>query len=209
MTQATREMPVRADTWRPTDPVMETLIRRCAADAEAGAARDGVREYMAGALILVILFVILLIAGVATAAAIMIPLALFGAGALYMVQSARPEPVDRRKALDVIGGPGNLPAGYLVHPGAWSAGMREHVAAVPQSQLQAAVDMARTFPGSVNDLLSFSGTIASQLPPVKHHLTPEDVKKRSRDMVHVGLPLIKEFNEKYPKAALPSGKKKK
>ena len=52
MTQSVREMPVRADTWRPTDPVMETILRRCIADAEAGAARDGVREYMAGALIL-------------------------------------------------------------------------------------------------------------------------------------------------------------
>jgi hypothetical protein len=208
-TQTVREMPVRADTWRPTDPVMESLIQRCIADAEAGEARDGVREYMAGALILAVVFVVLLIAGVATVAAIMIPLVLFGAGALYIVQAGKPGPVDRRKALAAIGGPGNLPAGYLVHPGAWSAGMREHVAAVPQSQLKASVELARAFPGSVNDLLSFTGTIAAQLPPAKHHLTPEDVAHRARDIYHIGSPIIKSFNEKYPKAELPAGKKKK
>ncbi|GIM94995.1 hypothetical protein [Paractinoplanes toevensis] len=212
MTQPQREMPIRADKWRPTDPVLEGLIRRCASDAEAGASRDGVREYMAGAMILAILFVGLLIAGVGTGAAIMIPLLLFGAGALFMVLNTRPAPVERRKALDPIGGPGGLPAGYLVHPGAWVAGMREYTAGVPQSQLRAAVELCRSFPGSVNDLLAFTGSIAAQLPPAKHPLTPEDVAHRSRDMVHVGMPIIQSFNEKYPKkelAAAGKGKKKK
>jgi hypothetical protein len=211
MTQAARDMPVRADAWRPTDPILESLIRRCHADAEAGASRDGVREYMAGAMILVILFVILLAAGVATAAAILIPVVLFGAGALFMVQNSKPEAVDARSALDPIGGAGKLPAGYLVHPVAWTTGMREHVAAVPQSQLMAAVELARTFPGSVDDLLNFTGTLASQLPVPKRHLTPDDVAHRARDMVRVGLPVIKDFNARYPKAepAAAKGKKKK
>ncbi|GID99835.1 hypothetical protein [Paractinoplanes durhamensis] len=208
-TQTMREMPVRADAWRPTDPVLEGLIRRCVSDAEAGAARDGVREYMAGAMILAVLFVILLVSGVATGAAILIPLVLFGAGALFMVLNNKPGPVDRRTALTPIGGPGGLPAAYLVHPVAWSAGMREYVAGVPQSQLMAAVEMARTFPGSVHDLLSFTGTIASQLPAPRHHLTPEDVVHRTRDMVHVGLPIIKDFNTKYPKVESSTGGKKK
>ncbi|GAA0527265.1 hypothetical protein GCM10010172_04700 [Paractinoplanes ferrugineus] len=207
-TTTVREMPVRADTWRPTDPIMEGLIRRCIADAEAGEARDGVREYMAGALILAVLFVVMLVVGVPAGVAILVPLVLFGAGALYMVLASKPAPVDRRKALEVIGGPGNLPAGYLVHPGAWAAGMREHVAAVPQSQLKAAVEMARTFPGSVNDLLGFTGTIAAQLP-VRHHLSPEDVAHRARDIYHIGSPIINDFNTKYPKAEPATGKKKK
>jgi hypothetical protein len=208
-TQSAREMPVRADAWRPTDPVLEAIIRRCITDAEAGASRDGVREYMAGALILAVAGVGLLIAGAGAGAAIVIPLLLFAAGAFYMISVNKPVPIERRKALDPMGGPGRLPAGYLVHPGAWSAGMREYVTGIPQSQLVAAAEMARAFPGSVDDLLLFTGTIAAQLPPVKHHLTPEDVHRRSRDLVHVGLPVIQGFNEKYPKAEPPAGKGKK
>jgi hypothetical protein len=211
VTQPPRDMPIRADKWRPTDPVLEGLIRRCASDAEAGASRDGVREYMAGAMILAVLLVGLVIAGVGTAAAIMVPLLLFGAGALFMVLNSRPAPVQRAKALDPIGGPGSLPAGYLVHPVAWSAGMREHTTGVPQWQLRAAVELCRSFPGSVDDLLVFTGTIAAHLPPAKHPLSPEDVVHRSRDMVLVGMPIIKDFNERYPKelAAAGKGKKKK
>ncbi|GIF22175.1 hypothetical protein BJ973_002500 [Actinoplanes tereljensis] len=210
MPQTLREMPIRADKWRPTDPVLEGLIRRCASDAEAGAARDGVREYMAGAMILSVVFVGLLLAGVGPGAAIMIPLLLFGAGAMYMVLNTKPAAADRAGALAPIGGAGSLPAGYLVHPVSWAAGMREYTAGVPQSQLRAAVELCRSFPGSVNDLLIFTGSIAAQLPAPKHPLTPEDVVHRTRDLVHVGMPIIKDFNEKYPKPlAVTSGKKKK
>jgi hypothetical protein len=86
--------------------------------------------------------------------------------------------------------------------------MAEHVAYLPESQLRAAADMSRSFPGSVDDLLIFTGTIAAQLPTPKHHLTPEDVAHRTRDMVRVGLPVIQNFNLKYPPpAAEPAGKK--
>jgi hypothetical protein len=213
MAQKTRDMPVRADGWRPTDPVLEAVIKRCAADAEAGAARDGVREYMAGAMILVVLAVVLLAAGQSATAAILVPAVLFVAVAFYMVSKAKPVPVERARALAPIGGPGRLPAGYLVHPGAWSAGMAEHVAYIPESQLRAAADMCATFPGSVDDLLQFTGTIAAQLPHPRHHLTPEDVEHRTRDLVRVGLPVIKNFNDKYPPVPAEStdkkGKKKK
>ena len=208
MAQTTREMPVRADGWRPTDPVLEAIIKRCVTDAEAGAARDGVREYMAGAMILVVLAVVLLAAGQSATVAILLPAALFAAAAIYMVAKAKPVPVERSRALAPMGGPGKLPAGYLVHPRAWSAGMAEHVAYLPESQLRAAADMARAFPGSVDDLLVFTGTIAAQLPRTKHHLTPDDVAHRSRDMVRVGLPVIHDFNQKYPPAPpAPAGKK--
>ena len=55
MAQTIRDMPVRSDGWRPTDPVVEGIIKRGLADAETSAARDGVREIMAGAMILVVL----------------------------------------------------------------------------------------------------------------------------------------------------------
>ncbi|WP_433384581.1 hypothetical protein ACQPZX_24050 [Actinoplanes sp. CA-142083] len=208
MAQSTREMPVRADGWRPTDPVLEAIIKRCITDAEHGASRDGVREYMAGAMILGVLAFVMIIAGMPAAAAIMIPVALFAAGGLYMVSKANPVPVKRAKALAPMGGPGRLPAGYLVHPRAWEAGMAEHVAYLPESQLRAAADMSRSFPGSVDDLLIFTGTIAAQLPTPKHHLTPADVEHRTRDLVRVGLPVIRDFNVKYPPpAAAPAGKK--
>jgi hypothetical protein len=213
MAQSTREMPVRADRWRPTDPVLEAVIKRCAADAEAGAARDGVREYMAGAMILVVLAVVLLAAGRSATAAIGVPAVLFAAVAVYVVSKAKPVPVERSRALAPMGGPGRLPAGYLVHPGAWSAGMAEHVAYLPESQLRAAADMCATFPGSVDDLLQFTGTIAAQLPHPRHPRTAEDVAHRTRDLVRVGLPVIKNFNEKYPLGSAESpdkrGKKKK
>jgi hypothetical protein len=208
MAQTTRDMPVRADGWRPTDPVLEAVIKRCVADAEAGAARDGVREYMAGAMILVVLAVVLLVAGQPATVAVLVPAALFAAGAVYMVSKAKPAPVRRSRALAPMGGPGRLPAGYLVHPGAWSAGMAEHVAYIPESQLRAAAAMCAAFPGSVDDLLQFTGTIAAQFPPPKHHLSPADVEHRTRDLVRVGLPVIKDFNEKYPPAALESSDKK-
>jgi hypothetical protein len=208
MAQSTREMPVRTDGWRPTDPVLEAIIKRCRTDAEAGAARDGVREYMAGAMILGLLAVVLLMTGQSPNVAILLPGALFAAGALYMVTKSRPEPTDRAKALDPMGGAGRLPAGYLVHPGAWAAGLAEHVAYIPESQLRAAADMSRAFPGSVDDLLQFTGTIAAQLPTPKRHLTPDDVTHRTRDLVRVGMPVIKDFNEKYPPAPpAPAGKK--
>ena len=204
----TRDMPVRADGWRPTDPVLEAIIKRCVTDAEAGASRDGVREYMAGAMILVVLAVVLLATGQSATMAIVVPAALFAAAAIYMVSKAEPAPAKRSRALAPMGGPGKLPAGYLVHPGAWSAGMAEHVAYLPESQLRAAAGMCATFPGSVDDLLQFTGTIAAQFPQPKHHLTADDVAHRTRDLVRVGLPVIKEFNDKYPPAAIESADKK-
>jgi hypothetical protein len=209
MAQSTREMPVRTDGWRPTDPVFEGIIKRGLADAETTAARDGVREIMAGAMILVVLAVGLLMAGQSPVVAILMPAALFIGGAYYVAAKAEPGPVDHSRALDVMGGPGNLPAGYLVHPGAWMGGMAKHVAYIPESQLRAAADMCAAFPGSVDRLLQFTGTIAAQFPPPGHPLTADDVAHRSRELVQTGLPMIRAFNETYPQDPPASGKKKK
>ncbi|GIE98835.1 hypothetical protein [Paractinoplanes rishiriensis] len=209
MAQGTREMPVRADGWRPTDQVFEGIIKRCVEDAEAGASRDGTREYMAGAVILVVLLVVMLMAGVPTEMALLIPGVLFGAGALYMITATKPEPVKRHRALAPLGGPGRLPAGYLVHPRAWQAGMAEHVAYIPESQLRAAAELCSSFPGSVDDLLIFTGTIAAQFPAPRN-ASGADVDRRARDLVLVGMPILRDYNEKYPapKPAPAKGKKK-
>jgi hypothetical protein len=208
MAQPTREMPARADGWRPTDEIFEGIIKRCAEDADAGAARDGTREYMAGFLILAVLGVAVLIAGEPVLLALLLVGGLFAAGAYYMVNNSEPGPVERHRALGPIGGPGKLPAGYLVHPRAWQAGMAEHVAYIPESQLRAAAELARNFPGSVDDLLIFTGTIAAQLPTPKHNSTPNDVDRRAHDLVRVGAPILRDYNEKYPAAKpAPAGKK--
>jgi hypothetical protein len=208
MAQTTRDMPVRADGWRPTDPVFEGIIKRGLADAETSAARDGVREIMAGAMILVVLAAGLLMAGQSPVVAILLPAALFVGGTYYVASKAEPGPVDPSLALDVVGGAGNLPAGYLVHPGAWVGGMAKHVAYIPESQLRAAADMCAAFPGSVDRLLQFTGTIAAQFPPPAHHLTPDDVAHRARELVQTGLPMIKAFKETYPQDSPGSGGKK-
>jgi hypothetical protein len=208
MAQPTREMPARADGWRPTDEVFEGIIKRCVEDAEAGASRDGTREYMAGFLILAVLLVGVLIAGQPVLLALLLPAGLFAAGAFYMVNNSEPAQVQRHKALNPIGGPGKLPAGYLVHPRVWQGGMAEHVAFIPESQLRAAAELARSFPGSVDDLLIFTGTIAAQLPTPKQHGAAQDVNRRAHDLVRVGMPILKDYNEKYPAPKpAPAGKK--
>jgi hypothetical protein len=177
--------------------VFEGILKRCTEDAEAGADRDGTREYMAGAVILAVLGLLLLAAGQPALLVLLVPGGLFALGALYMISTARPAAVDRRRALAPIGGPGGLPAGYLAHPRAWRAGMAEHVAYVPESQLRAAVELCRWFPGSVDDLLIFTGTIAAQFP-LPHTVSAGDLDRRARDLVHVGMPILKKYNAKYP-----------
>jgi hypothetical protein len=209
MAQSTRDMPIRADGWRPTDPVVEAIINRCLDDVDAGGSRDGVRELMAGAMILVVLAAALMMAGQSPAVALLIPAALFAAVAIYVVANAEPVPVDHSEALEPMGGPGRLPAGYLVHPGAWKGGMAAHVAYVPESQLRAAADMCAAFPGSVDRLLQFTGTIAAQFPHPDRHLTPEDVENRAHELVLAGLPMIKAFNDQTPQPQLGGKKGKK
>jgi hypothetical protein len=202
-----RAMPVRADSWQPADPIIDSIIHRCLDEAESVEGSAGSSTLMGGAAVLAVLGVaIAAFAGSATAA-LTVPLLIGGAGLAYMVLKAVPERGPRHATLAVVGGPGRLPAGYLVHTDAWAAGMAEYLAYLPESQLQAAVQMCRDFPGTVDNLLSFTASIAAQVPAATH-AGPADVERRTKDLVKVGAPVLREFLAQNPPKALPAGGKK-
>lgn len=213
MGHSKRPMPVRQDLWQPRDQILDTIIRRCLSEAESEEGSEGGSTIMGGAIMLAVLGVAILALSGSAQAAIGIPLVL-GAGAMtYMVMKAPADRGPRHATLAVVGGPGRLPAGYLVHAEAWVAGMAEYVAHLPESQLRASVQMCRDFPGTVDDLILFTGSIAIHVPPV-HHATPADVERRARDLVKVGAPILKDYLAAHPPRPLPSaegkkGKKKK
>ncbi|MET0414508.1 MAG: hypothetical protein ABW022_00615 [Actinoplanes sp.] len=203
-----RAMPVRTDRWQPDDRIYEGVLRRCAADADSAESPDGTAEYMAVGLILAVLAVVILFVSDSPSTAILIcgllGVAFFG----YMVTRNKAPQGDRREALRGIGGAGRLPAGFLVHPLAWKAGMAEHVRGLPESQLRAAADMCHLYPGTVDDLLIFVGNLAIHVPP-KPNATPDDVAKRARALVRAGLPLIAQHIKTTPALPRPAAAKKK
>jgi hypothetical protein len=201
-------MPVRQDLWQPVDPILDGIIRRCLDEAESDESSEGGSTLMGGALVLVMLGVMILALGGPVQAAIGIPLVLGGAGFLYLINNSSTDRGARHATLAVVGGPGRLPAGYLVHQGAWEAGMAEYVAYLPESQLQASVQMCRTFPGTVDDLILFTGQIAIHVPAMQH-ATPADVARRTKDLVKVGAPILREYLTNNPPPALPAGGKPK
>jgi hypothetical protein len=205
-----RTLPVRDDHWQPTDRIYEGLIARAVDRSEDTEARDGTAEMMAGAMILVVLFVVVLQSSGSVTAALGVIGGLGALGFFYMVTSARPARSDRSKLLVELGGPGGLPAGYLVHKKAWAAGMAEHVAGVPESQLLAAAELCNIFPGTVNDLLRFVGNVAIHVPAGRH-TSAEDVRRRARELVHVAKPIVVDYAKSAPKlpAPPPEGRKKK
>ena len=207
---AQRTMPVRADRWQPEDRILDGLITRAVDNSEDSEARDGTAEMMAGALILIVLFVVIMAGAHSATAALVICGLLGGIGFLYMVGSSRPATGDRRGALLELGGPGLLPAGYLVHPKAWEAGMADHVAGVPESQLLAASELCNIFPGTVNDLLSFVGHVAIHVPAGRS-TSQEDVLRRARELVRIGKPIVVDYAKSAPKLPTPppEGKGKK
>jgi hypothetical protein len=213
MGQSKRPLPVREDLWQPNDQILDTIIRRCLTEAESEEGSEGGSTIMGGAIMLAVLGVAILALSGNVQAAIAIPLVL-GAGLIgYMVLKAPADDGPRHATLAVVGGPGRLPAGYLVHTDAWAAGMAEHVAYLPESQLQASVRMCRDFPGTVDDLILFTGSIAVHVPAVPH-ATPADVERRAADLVKVGGPILKDYLAAHPPQPLPSpggkkGKKKK
>nr|WP_221377594.1 hypothetical protein [Actinoplanes polyasparticus] len=207
---AQRTLPVREDRWQPTDRIYEGLIARAVDRSEDSEARDGTAEMMAGALILVILFIVVMKGSGSVTAALAVTGLLGALGFLYTVNSARPAKGNRSQALQELGGPGLLPAGYLVHPKAWQAGMSDHVASVPESQLLAAAELCNIFPGTVNDLLRFVGNVAIHVPSGRH-TNAEDVRRRARELVHVAKPIVVDYAKSAPKlpAPPPEGKKSK
>lgn len=74
-------------------------------------------------------------------------------GMAYTGMKSPPLKVDQLRILRSLGGPGNLPAGYLVHPLAWRAGLPEYLAGIPERRIRIAVELCRTHPGAINDLL--------------------------------------------------------
>jgi hypothetical protein len=208
MGQTKRPMPVREDLWQPNDPILDTIIRRCLDEAESDEGSEGGSTIMGGAIILAVLGVVILAMSGNAQAAIGIPL-LLGAGMIgYMILKASGDDGPRHATLAVVGGPGRLPAGYLVHTDAWAAGMAEYVAYLPESQLQASVQMCRDFPGTVDDLIQFTGSIAIHVPAT-HHATPADVERRAKDLVRVGAPILKDYLAAHPPQPLPSADGKK
>jgi hypothetical protein len=211
MGHSKRPLPVREDLWQPNDQILDTIIRRCLDEAESSEGSEGGSTIMGGAIMLAVLGVVILATSGNAEAAIGLPLVLGAVMMGYMIMKAPSGDGPRHATLAVVGGPGRLPAGYLVHADAWAAGMAEHVAYMPESQLQASVQMCRDFPGTVDDLITFTGSIAIHVPAA-HHATPADVERRATDLVKVGAPILKDYLAAHPPQPLPSaaaGKKDK
>ncbi|MFI1989108.1 hypothetical protein [Actinoplanes sp. NPDC020271] len=151
---APRRVPARADGWRPDDPILNGLIHKCIEQAYRRNAESGsMTAFFGGGLVLMILGVILAAGTGNPMLAIAVVVVLAAAGLLYAGLNA-PEPkVDPIRILDVLGGPGNLPAGYLVYPAAWRAGMPEFLVKVSNRQLTVAARLCREHPGSVADVI--------------------------------------------------------
>jgi hypothetical protein len=151
---APRRVPARADGWRPQDQVLNGLIHKSIEQAYRRNAETGsMAAFFGGGIVLMILGVILATGSGNPLMAIIVVVALAGGGLAYAGLNA-PEPkVDPIRILDVLGGPGNLPAGYLVYPAAWRAGMPEFLVKVSDRQLAIAARLCREHPGSVSDLI--------------------------------------------------------
>lgn len=151
---APRRVPARSDGWRPTDPVLNGLIHKSIEQAHRKNAETGsMTAFFGGGVVLLILGVILAV-GTGNPMLAMVVVVLMGAGGLFYAGLNSPEPkVDPLRILDVLGGPGNLPAGYLVYAAAWRAGMPEYLAKVSDRQLAVATRLCREHPGSVADII--------------------------------------------------------
>ncbi|MBB2941088.1 hypothetical protein FB565_000792 [Actinoplanes lutulentus] len=151
-----RLVPMRDDRWQPQDELLNSVMDKCIDDAYRGAntnSAGGSPIMVAGGMILLVLGVILA-AGTGSpllAVAIVVAVALGGLG--YMAMAGTPTHVNKLSVLDPIGGPGNLPGGYIVHPKAWQAGMREYLIPVTDRQFRVAVRICREHPGSVSDVI--------------------------------------------------------
>ncbi|WP_436530886.1 hypothetical protein [Actinoplanes sp. HUAS TT8] len=151
---APRRVPARADGWRPDDPILNNLIHKSIEQSQRKNAETGtMTAFFGGGIVLMLLGVILSI-GTGNPMLAMVVVVLMAAGGLLYAGFNAPAPqVDPIRILDVLGGPGNLPAGYLVYAAAWRAGMPEFLAKVSDRQLAVAARLCREHPGSVADLI--------------------------------------------------------
>ncbi|MEU4422101.1 hypothetical protein AB0F81_15860 [Actinoplanes sp. NPDC024001] len=149
-----RGVPVRGDMWRPEDELLNSVIRKSIDDYYRRTPGTGSSPVLAaGALVLAAFALVVAVGTGSPMLALGIAVLMALAGVIYIGMKAAPLKVDRLQILSVVGGPGNLPAGYLVYPDAWKAGMPEYLAAVSNRHLRVAVRLCREHPGSVSDLL--------------------------------------------------------
>ncbi len=152
--EAPRRVPARSDGWRPEDPILNKLIEKCIDQAHRRKWESGdMGAIFGGALVLLILAVIIAVGTGSPLLAAAVVVALAAGGLLYTGLKTPSPTVDPLRILDVLGGPGNLPAGYLVYAGAWRAGLRDYLTEVSDRQLAIAARLCREHPGSVADLL--------------------------------------------------------
>ncbi|WIM93437.1 hypothetical protein ACTOB_005414 [Actinoplanes oblitus] len=151
---APRGVPARADGWRPQDPVLNGLIHKSIEQAYRRNAETGSMTAVFGGGIVLLILGVILGAGTGSPGLALIVVVLLAAGGLFYAGMNSPAPkVDPLRILDVLGGPGNLPAGYLVHPAAWRAGLAEYLARISDRDLSIAVRLCREHPGSIADLI--------------------------------------------------------
>ncbi|AEV85545.1 hypothetical protein ACWT_4523 [Actinoplanes sp. SE50] len=156
---APRRVPARADAWRPQDEVLNGLIHKCIEQAYRRNAETGsMAAFFGGVIVLIILGVIMSTGTGNPLLAIVVVVLLAGSGLMYAGMNAPAPKVDPIRILDVLGGPGNLPAGYLVYPAAWRAGMPEFLNKVSDRQVAVAARLCREHPGSVADLIRLVAT---------------------------------------------------
>jgi hypothetical protein len=150
-----RAFPARGDRWKPSNPLLENVIRKYIDEAtrEACDTTGNAGTITGGGLVLVGFGIILAIGTGNPLAAIFAMIVLALAGLAWMGVKAPPLRLDPLQILAPMGGPGNLPAGYLVHPLAWKAGMPEYLDGVPERRMRIAVNLCRDHPGAVTDLL--------------------------------------------------------
>jgi hypothetical protein len=156
MTQSSQHtVPVRTDRWKPANPLLDNVIRKYIDEARAEVCdtTGNSGTMVGGGMVLVALGIILAFGTGNPLLAMIVVVVLAVAGLAYTGVQAPPLKLDPLQILAPLGGPGNLPAGYLVHPLAWNAGMPEYLRGVPERRLEIAVGLCRQHPGAVTDLL--------------------------------------------------------
>ncbi|MEU4619953.1 hypothetical protein AB0G04_08225 [Actinoplanes sp. NPDC023801] len=153
-----------------------------------------------GGLVLVAFGIILAIGTGNPLLAIFVVMVLAVAGLAYTGVKAPPLSLDPLQILANMGGPGNLPAGYLVHPLAWQAGMPEYVKGVPERRMRMAVELCRKHPGAVTDLLRLVERSERWVADVKpgRDFSPEG---RDAEVIRFAVQLIDEQVRKVARTA--------
>jgi hypothetical protein len=153
-----------------------------------------------GGLVLVAFGIVLSIGTGNPILAIFVMIVLALAGLAWTGVKAPPLKLDPLQILAPMGGAGNLPAGYLVHPLAWKAGLPEYVKGVPERRMRMAVELCRKHPGAVTDLLRLVERSERWVADVKpgKDFSPEG---REAEVVKFAAHLIDEQVRKVARAA--------